>query len=103
MQRRGVRRKLCGVSHSGVDAAHLSVVLDLDGPARRQRDLDATRENAALSPITAAMMDAAGVLHVVMRSGERLEVRVADFDALVAARVSEALGEAESAKTLDTE
>jgi hypothetical protein len=60
-----------------------------------QRDLDATREQAALSPITAAMMDAAGVLHVVMRSGERLEVRVADFDALVAARVSDALGQAE--------
>jgi hypothetical protein len=60
-----------------------------------QRDLDATREQAALSPITAAMMDAAGVLHVVMRSGERFEVRVADFDALVAARVSDALGEAE--------
>jgi hypothetical protein len=63
--------------------------------AQLQRDLDVMREQAALSPITAALMDASGVLHVVMRSGDRFEVRVADFDDLVAARVSDALGEAE--------
>lgn len=60
-----------------------------------QRDLDAARELAAQPAITAALMDAGGVLHVVQRNGERIEVRVADFEALVAARVSEALGEAE--------
>jgi hypothetical protein len=60
-----------------------------------QRDLDATRELAAQPAISAALMDAAGVLHVVQRNGERLEVPIADLEAIVAARVSDALGEAE--------
>jgi len=60
-----------------------------------QRDLDAARELAALPSIAAAVMDASGVLHIVMRNGARVEARIADLDSLVENRVSRALDEAE--------
>jgi hypothetical protein len=61
-----------------------------------QRDLEVVRARADEPPLRDALLDAEGVVHLVLRGGDTVRIRMPDVRGMVAAEVARSAGEAES-------